>query len=305
MVTQPMGALRQHAEVAENRGAGFPSASHPRWTRSLQGNPTDTKRVARPGLARLTQAVETEIVPRLLLAGRITPPTATGLIAAPADSVQVVALTKLVLASDPAAASAFVEALHADGQPLESLYLDLLTPTARRLGRMWDDDTASFADVTLALQQLRGVLRDFSAEFAPPVPASRGPRRRVLLVPVPGETHGFGLAMVADFFRRAGWDVASGPVASRTELTGMVGRETFAILGFSVGCDDSLDALATAIRAVRRASCNRAIGIMVGGPVFIDHPELAALVGADATAADGRQAILQADALLTLLAGRV
>lgn len=313
MVAEPMGAFRQDSEAAESQGAGRPAASRQRWTRGLQGSPAeaeagiardfaDTRRASRRGPIRgLTHAIETKIVPRLVLAGRITPPA--GAVAPAPDSPEVAALAELVLTSDFAAATAFVEALHAGGQALEMLYLDLLAPTARRLGQMWEDDTASFTDVTLGLQQLRSVLHDFSAEFAPPVPASRGLRRRALLVPVPGEQHGFGLAMVAEFFRRAGWDVWSGPVVSRTELAAMVGREAFAVLGFSVSCDDSLDALATAIRTVRRASRNPGIGIMVGGPVFTGHPELAALVGADATAADGRQATLQADALLTLLAG--
>ena len=43
---------------------------------------------------------------------------------------------------------------------------------------------------------------------------------------------------------------------------------------------------------------------MVGGPVFVAHPELAAYVGADGTATDGRQAVLQAESLLALLPER-
>jgi methanogenic corrinoid protein MtbC1 len=37
----------------------------------------------------------------------------------------------------------------------------------------------------------------------------------------------------------------------------------------------------------------------VGGPVLIDRPELAALVGADATAVDGAQAVLRAEHIFT------
>jgi methanogenic corrinoid protein MtbC1 len=44
---------------------------------------------------------------------------------------------------------------------------------------------------------------------------------------------------------------------------------------------------------------------MVGGPLFIEHPELVAGVGADATAADGLQAVAQAQSLLTLLPTRL
>lgn len=124
----------------------------------------------------------------------------------------------------------------------------------------------------------------------------------MLLAPAPGEQHTFGLSMVAEFFRRAGWDVWSGPVASRQELVGMVRAAWFAVVGLSVSSERKLDEVATAIRAIRRASRNRSIGVMVGGPMFLEHPDWVARVGADATAVDGRQAIRQAHDLLALLA---
>jgi MerR family transcriptional regulator, light-induced transcriptional regulator len=71
-----------------------------------------------------------------------------------------------------------------------------------------------------------------------------------------------------------------------------------------VGNDERLDGIATLIRLVRRESCNPGIGVMVGGRVVAEKPELTALVGADATATDGRQAALQAETLLALLATR-
>jgi hypothetical protein len=55
---------------------------------------------------------------------------------------------------------------------------------------------------------------------------------------------------------------------------------------------------------MRRASRNPALGVLVGGRVFVERPELVALVGADATASDARQAALQAESLRRLMAGR-
>jgi methanogenic corrinoid protein MtbC1 len=74
--------------------------------------------------------------------------------------------------------------------------------------------------------------------------------------------------------------------------------EWFDVLGISVGVDARLDWLKSGIAAVRHASRNRAIGVLVGGPVFASDPSLAARVGADATAADGRRAAEIAEALL-------
>ena len=126
--------------------------------------------------------------------------------------------------------------------------------------------------------------------------------RRILLVPAPGEQHTFGLAMVATFFRRAGWTVWSEPLACSNDLVGIVRNEWFSVVGFSLSCASRMEALATHIRRVRRASRNPAVGILVGGQVFLERPELVVLVGADATAVDGRQATLQAENLVALRA---
>ena len=120
-------------------------------------------------------------------------------------------------------------------------------------------------------------------------------------MPAPGEQHTFGIAMVAEFFRRAGWAVRSGPKTSQQDLLGTVRAEWFAVVGISVGSETRLEALTKSIRSVRRASRNKSIGVMVGGPLLVQHPEIAAFVGADATAVDGRQAVAQAQSLLVLL----
>ena len=59
-----------------------------------------------------------------------------------------------------------------------------------------------------------------------------------------------------------------------------------------------------ALALLRSESRNRGVGVMVGGRLFAEKPELANAVGADATATDGRQAALQAETLLALLATR-
>ena len=253
----------------------------------------------------LARVVEAEVVPRLLLGQRAAAGRGGGT-AGPEEAPgpeDVVALVALVLTGDAATALRFVEALRARGVPLDRLYLELLAPTARRLGQLWLEDLCSFADVTLALGRLQQVLRELSPAFVP-AGGLHDHRRRAVLVPMPGEQHTFGLVMVAEFFLRAGWDVWSEPQPSGDALAGLVGDHWFAVLGLSVSCDAGVEHLPGIIRSVRRASRNPAIGVMVGGRIFTENPELAGQVGADATALDGRQAALQAETLLALLAGR-
>jgi MerR family transcriptional regulator, light-induced transcriptional regulator len=149
----------------------------------------------------------------------------------------------------------------------------------------------------VALLRMQQMMHELSPAFLNEV-ERLAHNRRALFAPAPGDQHSFGLAMVVEFFRRAGWNVWCGPQTSSNNLGALVRRQWFAIVGFSVSCELCFEALATSIR---RMSCNPAIGVMVGGPIFVQYPELVALVGADATAADGRQAALQAENLLALL----
>jgi methanogenic corrinoid protein MtbC1 len=273
-----------------------------RARRASDGGTRGTSRSLRH--AKLTRTIETEVIPRLLLAHGSAPlrVSASDLTVRPSGAENIASLVALVLGHELTSAASFVEGLRLQGASAESLCLDLLAPTARQLGELWEQDLCDFTEVTVGLWRLQQVLHDLGLAFRGEL-ALRKTGPRALLVPVVGEQHTFGLAMVVDFFRSARWNVWSGAVKSNADLASLVRRESFAVVGFSVACGDRLEAVAGCIRAVRRASCNRAVGVMVGGPMFIEHPEFAALVGADATAVDGRQAVLQAEALLTLLTG--
>jgi len=255
----------------------------------------------RQRLGVLTRTIENEIVPRLLLARSAIPPPPVPPAEAAVRPEEPGELALLAIGRDPNAAAALVEAIRVRGVPLETVCLDLLAPAARRLGDMWSEDLCDFTQVTTGLWRLHQVLRDAGAGL-PGTGVRTGNDRRILLAPVPGEQHGFGIAMVAEFCRRAGWTVWSEPLASSNDLVGIVRGEWFAVVGLSLSCSDRLEALAANIRRVRRASRNPAVGVLVGGPVFLERPELAVMVGADATAADARQAALQADNLLALRA---
>ncbi len=240
-----------------------------------------------------------QVIPRLVLAGRAAMAQAAALPIVAAQDVA--SLADAAISPEEGAALSLIESLRARGLPLEAVYLDLLAPAARRLGEMWEEDTTDFSNVTLGLWRLHGVLRSLGPTFwqAPP----RRPRTsRVLLAPVPGAQHNFGLMMVADFFRRAGWSVTCEPRSTLAGLSDLVRHEWFAVIGLSLGTELHLDELGSCIRAIRRHSRNCNLGVMVGGPVVNERPELVQLVGADATARDGWQAVLQAQGMLTLMA---
>ena len=250
----------------------------------------------------LERAVQRDIVPHLAADAQ------TCGVGPLADQVEI--FTGLILSQELPSASAYLERMRNRGMAAETLYLDLLTPVARHLGDLWVEDMVDFGQVTIGLGHLHRMLRDLSP---PPSaaggrgrqPATAGAGRRGLLVAAPGEQHTFGLAMVTAFFRRAEWIIWSGAPTSPADLNRIVRGHWFDVVGFSLAYEGRLDALRAGVRNVREASRNPCIRIMVGGPVFIEHPEFVAEVGADAMATDGRHAVLQAESLLTMLPAQV
>lgn len=249
-------------------------------------------------LALLARAIEQEIIPRLMLAHR-SPDNCLGPVAVPNQQVSqqdVEELSRLVLSAEEDLALPCITAMQARGIQVETIYLDLLAPVARYLGHLWDEDLCDFTEVTIGLARLHRVLRDLSPAFgrSNDCPVSG---RRVLLLPAPGEQHTFGLVMVAEFFRRAGWDVAGGPWEAGGDPSVMVQREWFDVVGFSMANQLHMEDLAECIRNVRKAALNPNIGIMVGGPAFATNPEYVELVDADAAVDDGSKAPALAEKL--------
>jgi MerR family transcriptional regulator, light-induced transcriptional regulator len=250
-------------------------------------------------MSQLVRTIEHEIIPRLLVAHRASaaypaqPPV-------PGQAITVAEVhhfTKLVLAENDTWALAQIAMFRSNGISIEMIYLDLLAPTAHYLGELWTEDLCSFADVTLGLCRLQRVLRQLSPDFDREA-AGQCLDRRVLLLPSPGEQHTFGLLMVAEFFRRAGWDVSGGSWAQGADASSLVAADWFDVLGFSLGSEVHLQALTEGIRAARRAAANRAMVVIVGGPIFALHPEYADQAGADGVTIDGREAPSLAERLV-------
>ncbi len=238
----------------------------------------------------LAKAVEVAVIPQLLAQRR--EPGAAAVSKAHVDQ-----LVQIVLREESAAAVAYVNAIHRRGVMPEAICLDLLASAACVLGAMWEDDLCDFIEVSIGLGKLKVAMREMRDARLMPAGAPTGPS--ILLVPLPGEHHSFGLSMVHDFFVRAGWDTWTGPVASSAELRAMVTAQRVDVLGFSLASDQFLGAAEAEIAAVRQHSRNPALVVMVGGPSFVANPALAARIGADGTALNGLQAVTEARRLVS------
>lgn len=253
--------------------------------------------------AKLARIVADDILPRLLLIHAEAVPNAPRpalLIEALAPSKDdISALVDIVIGNDLEAAAAYVLLLRDRGLAMETLFIELLEPTARRLGEMWDRDECDFIDVTLGVARLQTLLAVFNETHNLP---SLDARRHVLMAMAPGEQHYFGLAMVERFLLAAGWQVQTELSGTCEDIAEAARSKWFAVVGLTAGSDRQLDSLKSTIAQLRAQSQNQAIGIMVGGPMFTAKPELAREVGADATAPNAPAAVLVAQKLFDLAA---
>jgi methanogenic corrinoid protein MtbC1 len=180
---------------------------------------------------------------------------------------------------------------------VETVFLDLLAPTAQHLGELWESDATDFASVTLGVGRLQLIMRQLGETFYEQTCHSDG-GESALLTTIPGEQHSFGLSMVAEFFRRSGWNLCTGPFSSHQELTSLVHNHWFDVVGFSVSSDRRLGELKQDIHDIRRDSRNRNVGIMLGGPMMTRDPGLVASMGADMMSLDATIAPQQARELI-------
>jgi methanogenic corrinoid protein MtbC1 len=262
---------------------------HAAWASLASQRPAVEER-----LSRLVDTIERDIIPRLVRAHAHEPAAAAKPVPVRDD---VIAFTAHIMSRDDSAVDAQLAALRARGVSVESLYVDLLSPVARHLGELWDDDRCHFADVTVGLGRLQQIMRGLSSAFGTEIDPPPG-GRRALLMPAPGEQHTFGLSMVAEFFARAGWEVVGVMDPMSSHFQDRVKNEWFDLVGISAGSSTRLDGMQACIAAVRKHSHNRAVAVMVGGPLFAVQPDLVERLGADGMAIDGRQAPVLAERLL-------
>ncbi len=240
-------------------------------------------------LAALARLVEAEILPRLMLAHRTATPAPSSEPVSDAET-----LAALLIDPGPFDLGGAVESLLGSGLPLDRMLLEVLAPAARRLGTMWEDDTCDFVAVTEGLGRLQAVTRRLCSTMERTASPTG---RSILLVPSPGETHAFGLSILASFFRESGWDVTTlgRPGDDPAEE---LRKGWYDIVGLSLSCDVYAPALTALVPVLRRASRNPSVFVMVGGPYFARSGASASEVGADAYAPDAWSAPDLAEAML-------
>jgi hypothetical protein len=164
----------------------------------------------------------------------------------------------------------------------DALGWHLLTPLAQALSRAWHAEQGDATAVIVAQGRLQSLLRRVAQGWPLPVAGSAG---RALVVPVPGEPHLVGQTFAALALDAAGWSVRCAFPGDAAALDALLRAEHHDLLHLAssdvMSRDETLGAVAAAIRAARRASCNPNLVVLVSGRMFSQQPGLAVFVGAD------------------------
>jgi methanogenic corrinoid protein MtbC1 len=209
----------------------------------------------------------------------------------------VLKFTRLAVTGEAPELLDFVDHCLESGNSVETIYIDLLAPAARKLGEYWEDDSEDFVGVTMGLWRIQEILRELTLRIPPKSRPGHG-QRSALFSTMPGEQHSFGTLMLAECFQRAGWDTDVLIEPTQSELTGKCAKRHYDLVGLTVSRDCSTGSLSSVVSTVKAVSGNPHICVMVGGRVINEQPELVDECGADATAIDAISAVMLADRLV-------
>lgn len=192
-----------------------------------------------------------------------------------------------VLAGDRHQAFETVEHAVDSGFAMRPIYLEVLQPALREVGRLWQDDRISVADEHMATAITLSAMLRLSSRIG----ATEKPHPRLIAACTESERHEIGLRMLCDFLDEDGWETFFlGASVPTEDLVDMVCERRPDVVACSATIEPHLPELRSTIAAVREATGDEPPLILVGGRLFIDDPELAKSVGADLTAGDAAEA---------------
>ncbi len=197
---------------------------------------------------------------------------------------------EICISTDPDFPDTFVQSLMAEGLSAESIFLHLLTPAARHLGYLWDEDLCDFTKVTVGLIRMQQITLRLGSGFQK---QRKSPMsgRRAMFAPVPGSQHTLGVLMVSEFFRREGWQVWMELGSSEVQLLSAAKKDWFDVIGLSIGTEAHAEYLEEIIAELRLTASNPNVKVLIGGPALATMPHLCQAVGADGWASDAISAI--------------
>lgn len=171
---------------------------------------------------------------------------------------------------------------------LLALYVDVLQPCQREVGRLWQ-----LGQITVAQEHYCSAATEWiMTRLYPKLRVQPRTARRAMVTCVEGELHELGVRMICDALEAAGWDAhlfgANTPTNSVIDAARKLRPH---VVGISATMVFHLPAVAHLIARLRDANLQPAPRVLVGGYAFAKDPDLWRKVGADGYAKDAREVV--------------
>jgi methanogenic corrinoid protein MtbC1 len=297
----------EHAVAGRGGKSGEENQKPASAGRSGEGGKTErragkvqlSEHLSDPDMFRLEGAIRDHVIRELENAHPASPPP---IIAEPEyrsvlEAISDRQVLKSLLDPDPSEFHDLMDRLVETQARLKHVCSMLISPLAGQLGRMWNDDSLAFTQVSIAAGRLSMLIHRVAMARRQERPGTR--RHSVLFARMPGENHTLGLGVVSACFREAGWDVDGGPdVEIDDRLLEKLGRRRYKVFGISVGNAGGLPKVGNCIREVsQRFGASRPV-IGIGGPAVHGNDKRLAGIGADFIATDAWSALEYAEQLV-------
>ena len=255
------------------------------FPKALKGDPAKCQ-------SSILSIIEAQIIPRLLKAERVNGNNLTLVPASRAmpSKEEIDSFVELCVSQDPFVAMIFVNKLLEEGLNTEHIFLELITPAARALGTQWDLDRMDFVDVTHGLVRLHAIAHEIGFAYQDG-PVLQGEIKRIMIASAPGSEHLLGPTIVADFFRKAAWQVVIEISSSKKQFVHAVENEWFDTVGLSVSIAPQLTDLADLVDQIKQRSRNPRVVVLLGGPIFTVQNLQASDFGAAGICVDAKEAV--------------
>jgi methanogenic corrinoid protein MtbC1 len=209
-------------------------------------------------------------------------------------------ITQLLLSTKEDAFELAITFLKTHGASINYIVLDLIPAIARRLGKQWEEDTLSFAEVSIGVNKLERAIHKLDYLFQ--VTQLEKRRNQSILIAVfPGSQHSLGTLILSNFFIHSGWNVYHPDNTSLKSISQKLESKNHDAIAISISCDDQLQQLPNIISTLREKSKNPKIMVLIGGSLYNRAPTKFDHIQADVKAFTPEESVEKLEQVLSQL----
>ena len=216
------------------------------------------------------------------------------------DEEEINRIADLLLNAEEDAFEYAIKTHKAHGVPIDYIVLDLIPEIARKLGKHWEEDSLSFADVSIGVNKLERVIYKLDYLFQANQ-LERQQNKSIFVSGCPGSQHSLGTLIFANFLTFSGWQVHRPNKVNIDCMVEGVKSKNHQALAISVATNEQLEQLPNLISLLRQKSKNPKIIVLIGGPLYNKTPDAFDDIQADIKACSPEESVQKLEQYLSHL----